>query len=143
MTARTWWRIAAGLTLFFAISHTGGMFFPTRQGPEENALLEHMRSYRFDIMGANRTYWDFYFGFGLYLTASLLVVGILSWQMGALSRTQPATARRLGWTLLVGQVGFAALSWVYFFIAPAAVSSLAGVCTLFALLTGGGQARDA
>lgn len=135
MTARTWWRIAAGLTLFFALAHTGGMLLPMRQGPEENALLDHMRSYRFDIMGANRTYWDFYFGFGLYLTVSLLVLAALSWQVGTLSAMQPA-ARPLGWTLLTGQVAFAALSWIYFFVAPAAVSSLAAVCTLVAQLVG-------
>ena len=117
MTARTWWRLAAGLTLFFALAHTGGMLLPTRQGPE-----------------------DFYFGFGLYLTASLLVLAALSWQVGTLSVMQPA-ARPLGWTLLAGQVGFAALSWIYFFIAPAAVSSLAAVCTLAALLVGGGRAH--
>ena len=134
MKSKIWWRVASGLTMFFAAAHTAGILNPARQGPEEDALLDHMRSYHFQIMGATRTYWEFFFGFGLFLTAALVVVSLLSWKMGAVSDKDPGLALQLGWPLLCGQVAFAVLSWKYFFLAPALVSSTASLCTLFALL---------
>jgi hypothetical protein len=116
------------------------MLNPGRQGPEEEALLDHMRGYHFEIMGATRTYWEFFFGFGLFLTAALVVVSVLSWKVAAVSERDPSLARQLGWPLLGGQVAFAVLSWKYFFLAPALVSSAASLCTLLAL-TGRGTVR--
>ena len=134
MKSRTWWRLASGLTLFFAVAHTGGMLRPPARGPAEDAVLEHMRRYQFEIMGSTRTYWEFFFGFGLFLTAALLVVSALSWQVGDVSKTDAPLARRLGWPLFAGQVVFAILSWKYFFLAPSLVTSAASVCSLLGLL---------
>lgn len=134
MTSKIWWRVASGLTMFFALAHTGGMLNPEVRGPEEQAVLDHMRSYHFGIMGATRTYWDFFFGFGIFLTASLVVVSILSWKMGAVSETDRGLARQLGWPLLGGQIAFAILGWTYFFLAPAVISTFASLCTLLALV---------
>jgi hypothetical protein len=110
------------------------MLNPDVRGPEESALLDHMRRYHFEIMGATRTYWDFFFGFGLFLTAALVVVAVLSWKLAATSEKDPVLARQLGWPLLGGQVAFAILSWKYFFLAPQLVSSAASVTTLLALM---------
>ena len=134
MKPKVWWRIASGLTMFFAVAHTGGMLSPEQRGPDEAALLEHMRAYHFAIMGSSRTYWEFFFGFGLFLTAALVVVSVLSWQVAMVSEKDAPLAKRLGWPLLGGQVAFAVLSWKYFFLAPALVSSAASLCTAMALL---------
>jgi hypothetical protein len=134
VTSKLWWRVTSGLTWFFAMAHTAGMLKREVRGPDEKALLDHMRRYHFEIMGFTRTYWDFFFGFGLFLTAALVVVALLSWKLGATSEEDPALARQLGWPLLVGQVVFAVLSWKYFFLAPGLVSSAASVTTLLALV---------
>ena len=133
MTSKLWWRVTSGLTSFFAVAHTAGMLNPEVRGPEEKALLDHMRGYHFEIMGATRTYWDFFFGFGLFLTVALVVVAVLSWKLAATSEKDPVLGRQLGWPLLGGQVAFAVLSWKYFFLAPGLVSSAASVTTLLAL----------
>jgi hypothetical protein len=134
MTRKLLWRLASGLTLFFALAHTFGMLHPAHQGPDEDALLAHMRGYHFNMMGSDRTYWEFFFGFGLYLTASLLAVAAISWQMASLKREVAKALKPLGWTLLLAQVAFATLGWTYFFAAPAVTASLAALCTGWAVL---------
>ena len=134
MTPKLCWRLASGLTMFFALAHTAGMLSPADRGPEEAAVLAHMRGYHFQIMGATRTYWDFFFGFGMLVTAALVVMSLLSWRVAAVSDKDGDLARQLGWPLLTGQMAFAALSWKYFFLAPALVSSAATVCSLVGLV---------
>jgi hypothetical protein len=35
-----------------------------------------------NINGANRTYWDFFFGFWLFVTVLMLFAPIVAWQLG-------------------------------------------------------------
>ncbi|HRC84130.1 MAG TPA: hypothetical protein PK413_00820 [Thermoanaerobaculia bacterium] len=133
MKAKIAWRIASGLTLFFGLAHTAGMFSPSHGSPEEDALVASMKSFHFVVMGSSRSYWDYLFGFGLLLTASLLFLGVLSWQLGNLSETEPALARRLGWPLLLLQLAIALLCLRYFFLAPTLTSAGAAIATALAL----------
>ena len=43
-----------------------------------------MQSTHFYIMGSSRTYWDFYVGFGLFVSVFLLLAVVLAWQLGRL-----------------------------------------------------------
>jgi hypothetical protein len=38
-----------------------------------------MKSHHFDAMGFSRTYWDFYYGFGLVISGYLLVQAVMLW----------------------------------------------------------------
>lgn len=87
-------RTASFLTLVHALLHTfGGLLSGTSHNHDEVALLNAMKSLRFDAMGSLRTYWDFYFGFCLFLTVSLLLLSALLWQLAALIQIEPAKAR--------------------------------------------------
>ena len=46
-----------------------------------------MTTIRFETMGANRSYLDFFMGFGWSISASMLLQTVLLWQMGSLART--------------------------------------------------------
>ena len=65
-------RIASVIALLFAIGHTMGAM-ESWSPPGETAVLDAMRSFRFDAMGVSRTYSDFYFGFGLIISVFLLL----------------------------------------------------------------------
>jgi hypothetical protein len=51
-----------------------------KHGPEETAVVEAMKAHRFDFMGSMRSYWDFYFGYGLEAAFVCLIEAVLlSW----------------------------------------------------------------
>ena len=70
MKASTFYRVAAVLLLLFDAGHTSG--FPWSD-PKWGVDLGSMRSTHFYIMGFSRTYWDFYVGFGLFVSVFLLL----------------------------------------------------------------------
>jgi len=129
MTTRVLYKIAAVLILLFDIGHSAG--FPWSD-PGWGVDLGPMRSSHFMVLGFSRTYWDFYVGFGLFVSVFLLLAAILAWQLGSL----PAEARSLmRWTTWVLAGCFAVvtvLSCLYFFIIPIAFSAAITVCLIAA-----------
>lgn len=125
-------RIASVLTLVFCAGHSAGALDPTSRGPEEAAVYMSMQSYPFLIMGVRRTHWDFYRGFSLLFSVTLLLLALLLWQLGGIAKTDPARVRPLIVTLFAGYLGFTVLSGVFFFAAPAVVSAAAAICLALA-----------
>lgn len=119
MTATLFLRIASILSLINCIGHTGGVFSSPRHGAEEIAVLETMKSHRFDFMGSMRSYWDFLFGYGLFGTIGLLVQAVLFWQLAAFAKTNPAWTRPIVALFFFNCIGVGIVSWKYFFIGPA------------------------
>jgi len=59
-------RFASGIALVQFAAHTLLFAFSSpKHGPEESAVVEAMKAHRFDFAGSLRSYWDFYFGYGL------------------------------------------------------------------------------
>lgn len=133
MKPSTLLRIASVLTLVFFAGHTYRALDPSSRGPEEAAVFMAMQAYPFNIMGFRRTHWEFYRGFSLLLSATLLMLAVLLWQIGTLARSDPARARPLVATLFAGYFGFTVLCGMYFFTAPAAVSAAVAICLALAL----------
>lgn len=112
-------RVAAVLTFAHAMLNTfAGLMSGTSKNQEEVLLLNAMKALRFDAMGSLRTYWDFYFGFGLFLTVNLLLISALLWHLATLVKVQPAIVRTFVGLLCIAFLVFAGLSGLYFFIAP-------------------------
>ena len=88
------YRIAAILLLLFAVGHTLGF----RQIDPKwgvDSLVRSMQSTHFDASGSDRTYWDFYVGFGLFVTALLVFASVVAWQFGNL-RAETLAQMRIG-----------------------------------------------
>jgi hypothetical protein len=118
MKPSIWLRIASILTLIHAILHTvGGMFGSPRTTVQATARTV-VQSLHFDAFGSSRSYWDFYFGFGLVKSVTLLLSAALLWQLAALVKTDPAKARPFLAMLFVTFIAISAISWVYFFAPP-------------------------
>jgi hypothetical protein len=121
-------RAAAALTFVHAVFHTvGGLLKPPAHGAQEIAVLDAMKGFTFDFMGSMRSYWDFYFGFGLFVTLGLVLQAILLWQLAPLAGKAPHVARPLLRTLLASFAVMMLLSWRYFFVAPLATEALIAV----------------
>jgi hypothetical protein len=57
-----------------------------------------MKSIHFNANGSDRTYWDFFVGFGLFVTALMLLASIVAWQFASLSVETLAGTRISAWT---------------------------------------------
>jgi hypothetical protein len=115
MRASVFYRIAAVLLLLLDAGHTSG--FPWSD-PAWGVDLGPMRSTHFYILGFDRTYWDFYVGFGLIISVILLLAVVLAWQLGSLPPESLAKMRGTAWTFALCFAGITILDWKYFFIIP-------------------------
>jgi len=137
MRASLLYRISTGLLVLFAIGHTLG-FRRTEPRWGVDSLIGAMRTTRFEVQGFGRTYWDFYTGFGLFVTVFLLFEAVLAWQLGGLTNDQLKLLPLLAWALAACSAAVAALSWKYFFIAPGIFSSVTALCLVWAAWLAGG-----
>jgi len=131
MKASLLYRMSAVLLLLFAIGHTLGF----RQSDPKwgvDALLGSMRSTHFDVQGFNRTYWDFFVGFGFFVTVFLLLAAIMAWLLGGLPPESLASVRGIAWALALCFAAVAVLSWRYFFVIPIVFSIVITVCLISA-----------
>jgi hypothetical protein len=119
------YRIAAVLLLLLDAGHTSG--FPWSD-PQWGVDLGSMRSTHFYIMGFSRTYWDFYVGFGLFVSVFLLLAVVLAWQLGGLQAETLALMRGTTWTFAVCFAGITVVSWRYLFILPIVFSAVVTLC---------------
>lgn len=127
MKASLLYRISSILLVLFAIGHTLGF----RQiDPKWGAdpVVQSMKSMHFTVNGADRTYWDFFVGFGLFVTMLMLLASIIAWQFGSLPSETLTAMRFSAWGFVVCFAVVAYLSWRYFFNVPVAFSTAIFLC---------------
>ena len=127
MKASMFYRIAAVLLVLFAIGHTLGF----RQSDPKwgvDALLGSMRSTHFDVLGFNRTLWDFFVAAGFSVGVLYLFAAILAWQLGGLPAATRALMRGTAWAFALCFAAIAVVSWRHLFIIPIAFSTLITLC---------------
>src|SRR6516225_6181356 len=136
MKASLLYRISCVLLILFALGHTLGF---RRVDPRwgVDSIIGALRSTHFDVQGLNRTYWDFYTGFGLFVTVLLVFVAVLSWQLGSLSKESLLTMPLVTWSLAACFVLVTFLSWKYFFVVPMIFSGVITICFILAAWTAG------
>jgi hypothetical protein len=121
MTTTVWLRIASVISLLFAAGHTvGGLQEWSPMG--NNAVLQSMKMVRFDTMGASRSYFDFFVGFGWSISVALAMQGILLWQLATLARTQAAAVRPMIVVFAVASAVSGVIAWRYILPVPALFS---------------------
>jgi hypothetical protein len=136
MKASLLYRTASVLLILFALGHTLGF---RRVDPrwKLDSIIAALRSTHFEVQGLNRTYWDFYVGFGLFVTILLLFTAILTWQLGGLPKDHLSDMRLVAWSLAACFVVVTFLSWKYFFIVPVIFSGVVAICLILAALAAG------
>jgi hypothetical protein len=134
MKASKLYRIAAILLLLFAVSHTLGF----RQSDPVwgvDALLSSLRSIRFDVLGFNRTYWDFFVAAGFSVGVFYLFAALLAWQLGGLPTATLALMRGTAWAFALSFAVITVVSLRYLFIIPIAFSIAITLCLTAAAWT--------
>lgn len=117
-TTTLWLRISAVISLLFTIGHAvGGLKYWSPMG--DNPVLQSMRATRFATMGTNRSYFEFFMGFGHALTVSQIVQTILLWQLAMLARSDALSVRPLIAVIALGTLAGGIISWRFLFPIPA------------------------
>src|SRR3954454_18220994 len=127
MKASRLYRIAAILLLLFAVSHTLG-FRQSDPSWGVDALLSSLRSIRFDVLGFNRTYWDFFVAAGFSVGVFYLFAAVLAWQLGNLPKATLALMRGPAWAFALSFAIITVVSLRYLFIIPIAFSIAITIC---------------
>jgi hypothetical protein len=125
--ARILYRTAAIILLLLTAGHTFGFRTPDPNWGADS-LIRSMQSLHFDALGSNRTYWDFFVGFGLVVSVFFVFAAILSWQFAGLAAKTLAQMRGPVWTLAIAFGVVTILNLRYFFILPVVCSALVFVC---------------
>ena len=117
MTTTLFLRIAAAISLIFTLGHTAG---GRRQWSPmgDNEVLRAMTAVRFDTMGVNRSYLDFYMGFGWFIAAAMLMQSVLLWQLASLARNTPASVRPMIAVIALAAVASGVIAWRFIFPVP-------------------------
>jgi len=91
-----------------------------------------MKSIHFETQGFHRSYWDFFSGFGFFVSIFLVLAALLAWQFGGLSRVELRAWLLMQWALALCFIGVTVLSWRYFFMAPLLFSAVISVLLVIA-----------
>lgn len=127
-------RAAAVLTFIHGVLHTiGGVFGGAPPGPQQTAVLA-MKSNVFETMGVTRSYWDFFLGYGLFISVNLFLQAVLFWQLAGMAKKDSAGVRPIVALFAIGYLGIAFLAWRYFFAGPMVAELLIAGCLATAFI---------
>ena len=127
-------RIASIIALLFAVGHSIGAPWTPVNEAAPASVVEAMKSVSFDAMGSTRTYWDFYFGFGISISIYLLAQAAVLWLVASLARAYPDAARPFVVVLLVAYAANVYVTFKYFFVIPLVMSIVMVTCLALALI---------
>jgi len=134
VTTTLWLRIAAVISLLFTAGHTmGGLKRWSPMG--DNPVLKSMTEVRFDAMGANRSYLDFFMGFGWSISVFMLMQTIVLWQLASLATTEAARLRPIIAVMAVATVASGAIAWRFIFPIPALFSGVLAIVLALAYIS--------
>jgi glycerol uptake facilitator-like aquaporin len=127
-------RVASILTLIHSILHTvGGVF--SKPAPGTATMVAATMRTRFEVLGAMRSYADFYRGFGLVVTIFLAMDAAILWQLASMAKSDAARLRPILVCFLVGYLAMTVNSSIYFFSGPVIAEILIALCLGAAILT--------
>ena len=134
-------RLASIIALLFAIGHSLGAPWAPINEAAPASVVEAMKSVSFDAMGSRRTFWDFYFGFGVSISIYLFAQAAVLWLAATLAKAQPDAARPFVVVLLVAYAANIYITWKYFFVVPLILSIVMVTCLALALIAARSRPR--
>ncbi len=138
LSASVWLRIGAALAALYAAGHTLGHPWTATHDPMAQGVTIAMQGVHFNAAGENRSYWEFYQGFGFALSVLLALQAVLLWQLAALAG-KGQDYRVAALAHLVAFLALAGVAYRYLFALPLWLALAIAACLGAALLRAGGR----
>ena len=98
------YRIAAYLMVFYTLGHTLGAVVATPQfGPQSDAVVSAMKTVRVVAQGTERTWYDFYRGFGAFVSVFFIFSTWMAWYLGGMSPEDRRAFEPITWAFVFAQ----------------------------------------
>jgi hypothetical protein len=143
MTPAILLRIAAAAALLLGVGHSFGRPWTPVAGLGERVVLDAMQMHQFTVMGATRSYWDFYVGFGWSIAAYLIAQAIVLWQLAALSNVDARRVRPIVVVFLACTLATGAIAWKFILAIPVVFSLVLAVLLALAVWACGRDINEA
>jgi hypothetical protein len=121
-------RSAAVITLLLGVGHMLGRPWTPANDPLALVVVGAMKSHSMHVMGFDRTFMDFYQGFGLMLGVTLFVQAAVLWIAAGLMSSDPARGRAIAAVFLLANAAQTVIAGIYLFTAPLVLSLLVTLC---------------
>lgn len=141
MRPSTFLRVASVLSFLFFLGHSAGVPWTPSEGGATATVIGLMKSYRFDVLGTERTYWDLYEGFGFTSSVFLLLEAVVLWFLARLAVENPRGLRPIILAFLVANIAQLILVVRFFFLPPQVLTAVSTLCLALALWSSPGQGR--
>ncbi len=102
-------RLSAILFVGVTIGHTSGYPWTSAQNLQESQLVGSMKSINYVFAGERSSYWNLYFGWGLWVAVLMLSLAIILWLLSYIARLAP---QRVG--AIIGIISAMSLVGAYF-----------------------------
>jgi hypothetical protein len=127
-------RLAAVISLLLCVGHTLGRPWTPAGDAAGAAVVEAMKTYHMQLMGVERSYFDFYLGFGWIISVYLLAQAALLWCVASLGATDAARVRPFVAVFFIASLMITVLDWQFLFAIPLVMSAVITLCLGWALL---------
>jgi hypothetical protein len=123
-------RISSVISFLFTLGHMSGGL--QEWSPmDENAVFTAMRTVRFDVMGASRSYHDFYMGFGHSISIAMLLQSVLLWQLASVTKAGTVSVGPMILAFALASAASTVVAWWFIIPIPALFSlALTGALVL-------------
>ncbi len=111
-------RFSTILCFILTIGHTSAYPWTSDQNLREKQLVASMRSVDLVFVGEHSSYWNLYFGWGLYIAVLLLTVTIVLWFLSGFARLAPQRVGIMIQLISVSSLAGAYLSFRFFYMPP-------------------------
>jgi hypothetical protein len=136
MKAKWFLRIAAVLIFIHLLGHSmGHAGWDKPKDPRMQEVVNAMKSYEGQFMGASQSMADYFNGYSLILFLVLVMSAAQLWIASGVIDSNREITKKLLYPLAVAYFGFSIVEFVYFFPFAAGISFLAGLSTLLAVLS--------
>ena len=124
-------RVSSILVILEALGHLSGYPWTSSHVLQETKLVNLMKTVDFLFFGERSSYWNLYFGWGLFIAVLLLTLAIILWCLSNLASLAPTQIGVITGIVSTGLLPCAYLSFRFFYLP----SSLLLSVTCLALLT--------
>jgi hypothetical protein len=121
-------RIAAVAILIHILGHMmGHSKWKEPADPVRQEVVRQMLENKAPFMGSVRSMGDYYEGYSLCITATLIMMMLIAWSLSGTASENPAVTSKALLPLSLCLIAFSVVEFIYFFAFAASISLVAGV----------------